>query len=200
MIIGYCRCSDPSQNPALQIDALTKAGAERIFSETISGTAAYRPELEAALTYARAGDVLVVHSLSRIGRNVRQLIETVDQMTAKGIALQSLTEAVDTTSPSGRLWLNFLSSMHQFEVEQLRMRTRHGLAAARARGRVGGRPRSLDDRKLTVAKALIAEGTLTIAEVANQVGCAPATLYRALPGGRSASAGWSACGAVSGAR
>lgn len=189
MIIGYCRCSDPSQNPALQIDALTKAGAERIYSETISGTAAHRPELEAALTYARAGDVLVVHSLSRIGRNVRQLIETVDQMTAKGIALQSLTEAVDTTTPSGRLWLNFLSSMHQFEVEQLRMRTRHGLAAARARGRVGGRPRSLDDRKLTVAKALIAEGTLTIAEVAGQVGCAPATLYRALPGGRSALCG-----------
>lgn len=186
MLIGYSRCSSSTQDHALQVDALTKAGVERIFSETISGTRTDRPELNAALAYARPGDVLVVHSLSRLGRNVRQLLEIVDELNERQIGLLSLNEAIDTVTPAGKLWLNFISSIQQFEVEQLRMRTRHGLAAARARGRVGGRPRSLDDQKLRVAKALIAEGTLTVAEVAGQVGCAPATLYRALPGGRSA--------------
>ncbi|PTT74806.1 recombinase, partial [Pseudomonas sp. HMWF010] len=90
------------------------------------------------------------------------------------------------SSPTGRLWVNMLAALNQAETDILKLRTRHGLAAARARGRVGGRPRSLDDQKLRVAKALIAEGTLTVAEVAGQVGCAPATLYRALPGGRTA--------------
>ena len=186
MLIGYSRCSSSSQDHALQIDALERAGVERIFSETISGTRTDRPELDAALTFARPGDVLVVHSLSRLGRNVRQLIEIVDDLTKRQIGLRSLSEAIDSESPAGRLWLNFMCSMQQFEVEQLKMRTRHGLAAARARGRVGGRPRALDDHKLRVAKALMAEGTLTVAEIAGQVGCAPATLYRALPGGRGA--------------
>ena len=189
MLIGYSRCSSSTQDHALQVDALERAGVERIFSETISGTRTERPELNAALAYTRPGDVLVVHSLSRLGRNVRQLLEIVDDLNERQIGLRSLNEAIDTVTPAGKLCLNFISSIQQFEVEQLRMRTRHGLAAARARGRVGGRPRSLDDQKLRVAKALIAEGTLTVAEVADQVGCAPATLYRALPGGRSALGG-----------
>lgn len=186
MLVGFSRVSTSTQDHALQVDALERAGAERIFCETASGTKIDRPELDNALAFMRPGDVLLVHSLSRLGRSVRQLVEIVETLNERQIGLRSLTEAIDTTTPSGRLWLNFISSIQQFEVEQLRLRTRHGLAAARARGRVGGRPRSLDDQKIKVAKALIADGALTVAEVAAQVGVAPSTLYRALPGGRGA--------------
>lgn len=186
MKIGFSRVSTSSQDHALQVDALEKAGCERIFLETVSGTRTDRPELAKALEFLRPGDTLVVFALSRLGRNIRQIIDIVDDLNVREIGLHSLTENIETSSPTGRLWVNMLAALNQAETDILKLRTRHGLAAARARGRVGGRPRSLDDQKLRVAKALIAEGTLTIAEVAGQVGCAPATLYRALPGGRSA--------------
>ncbi|PTS90080.1 MULTISPECIES: recombinase family protein [unclassified Caulobacter] len=186
MKIGFSRVSTSSQDHALQIDALEKAGCERIFLETVSGTRIDRPELAKALEFARPGDVLCVFALSRLGRNMRQIIDIVDDLNSREIGLHSLTENIETSSPTGRLWVNMLAALNQAETDILKLRTRHGLAAARARGRVGGRPRSLDDQKLRVAKALIAEGTLTVAEVAGQVGCAPATLYRALPGGRTA--------------
>lgn len=189
MKIGFSRISTSSQDHALQIDALEKAGCERIFLETISGTRTDRPELAKALEFLRPGDTLVVFALSRLGRNIRQIIDIMDDLNAREIGLHSLTENLETTSVMGRCFVSMLAALNQAETDTLKLRTRHGLAAARARGRVGGRPRSLDDSKLRVAKALIAEGTLTVAEVAGQVGCAPATLYRALPGGRSAVAG-----------
>ncbi len=126
--------------------------------------------------------------LGRVARSLRHLIDLSDDLNRRGVGLRSLTESIDTSSPSGRLLLAVLGALNQMEVEVLRERTRAGLAAAAARGRVGGRPRALDATKLRIAQTLIADGSLSVAEIARQVGCAPSTLYRALPGGRRGSA------------
>lgn len=186
MKVGYARKSRCSQDHALQIDALTKAGCDKIFMETGSGTKADRPVLAEALAFARSGDQFVVYSLSRAARSVRHLIEIGEALRERGIGLISLTEAIDTGSPAGRLVYTILAAMSQMEVELLRERTAHGLQAARARGRVGGRPKVLDETKITVARTLLAEGSLTVAQIAKQVGCGPATLYRHLGAGRRA--------------
>ncbi|MBV9812763.1 MAG: recombinase family protein [Acetobacteraceae bacterium] len=184
MQIGYARVSTDAQDHALQLDALHKVGCERVFIETASGTRADRPELARALELARSGDTLVVWRLDRLARSLRHLIALSDDLQGRGVALRSLTESIDTSSPSGRFLFNVLAALGQMEVEILRERTRAGLRAAAARGRFGGRPRALDTVKLTVARTLIADGGLTVEEVAKQVGCAPSTLYRSLPGGR----------------
>jgi len=186
MKIGYARCSTDGQDHTLQVDALTKAGCDKIFVETASGTKADRPVLAEALEFAREGDSIVVYSLSRAARSVRHLIEIGDTLRERNIGLISLTESIDTSSPSGRFMFTILAAMSQMEVELLRERTAHGLQAARARGRVGGRPKVLDETKIAVARALMADGNLTVAEIARQVGCGPATLYRHLGGGRRA--------------
>lgn len=186
MLIGYSRCSSVGQNHASQIDALEKAGCERIFIETESGTKTDRAELAKALDFARPGDGICVYRLDRLARNLRHLLDIVDQLTKREIGLKSLTEAIDTSTPSGRLAVHLFASMAQFEAEQVKLRCAAGRAAAIARGRMGGRPRSLDATKLMVARALIADGQLSMAEVASQVGVAPSTLYRTLPGGRGA--------------
>lgn len=186
MQIGFARCSTISQDHALQVDALTRAGCERIFVETASGTKADRPELKKALEFARDGqDVIVVYSLSRLARSIRHLLDLGEELQRRQIGLKSLTEAVDTTTAQGRFLFSILAAMNQMEVEILRERTRAGLAAARARGRVGGRPRALDATQLHVVKALMASGELTISQIAAQVGVTPSTLYRAIPGGKS---------------
>ncbi len=187
MLIGYARTSQSSQDHALQMDAHTEAGCDRIFVETASGTKTDRPELAKALDYARDGqDQIVVWRLCRLARSLRQLIETVDTLQARNIGLRSLTESIDTATPGGRCMFSILGALNQMEVEILRERTRAGLAAAAARGRRGGRPPALDESRVRAAKAMLASGTMTAAEVARQVGCAPSTLYRHLPGGRSA--------------
>ena len=186
MFIGYSRVSSASQDHASQLDALEKAGCQKIFVETESGTKADRTELKTMLEFAREGDTVVVYRLDRLARSLRNLLQIVDDLTRRGIGLQSLTEAIDTSTPSGRLAVHVFASLAQFEAEQVRLRCAAGRAAAIARGRVGGRPRSLDQQKLQVARALIADGTLSMSEVARQVGVAPSTLYRTLPGGRSA--------------
>jgi DNA invertase Pin-like site-specific DNA recombinase len=186
MLIGYSRCSSSGQNHASQIDALEKAGCERIFVETESGTKADRAELAKMLEFARPGDQVVVFRLDRLARNLRHLLDIVDQMTKREIGLKSLTEAIDTSTPSGRLAVHLFASMAQFEAEQVKLRCAAGRAAAVARGRMGGRPRAMDDTKVRVARTLMADSQLSMAEIARQVGVAPSTLYRTLPGGRSA--------------
>ena len=152
----------------------------------MSGTRADRPQLVAALAFAREGDVLVVTRLDRLARSLRQLLTTVDALQARGIGLRSLHENIDTTSASGRLILHIFAALGQFEVELLRERTRAALAASRARGRIGGRPPALDAIKVRAARAMLASGTMTATEVARQIGCSPSTLYRHVPGGRTA--------------
>lgn len=186
MMIGYVRVSTSSQDTALQVDALRQAGAERIFEETASGTRSDRPAFAAALDSARAGDTLIVWRLDRLARSLRQLLTTVDDLQARGIGLRSLTEAIDTGSPSGRLILHIFGCLNQFEVELVRQRTRAGLDASRARGRVGGRPRALTEQEVRAARAMLSDVNFTVADVARQLGVAPSTLYRSLPGGRSA--------------
>ncbi len=186
MKLGLARVSTDGQDHSLQLDALKAAGCERIFTETISGTKAERPELRKLLDHARSGDVIVVYSLSRLARSIRHLLELAEELRAREVGLQSLTEAIDTTSPAGRFVFTILGALGQMEVELLRERTHAGLRAARARGRVGGRPRALDSVKLTVVKTLMTEGSLTMAEIAEHVQVAPSTIYRALKGGRSA--------------
>lgn len=188
MLIGYARVSTQDQTPDLQSDALRAAGCQRIFTEQASGAQRDRPQLKAALDYARdgAGDILVVWRLDRLARSLGQLIETVEHLEARQIGFRSLTEAIDTQSAGGRLVFHLFGAMAEFERSLIRERTRAGLAAARARGRVGGRPAALSERDLVVARALLADPDITVTEVARRLGVAPSTLYRTLPGGRSA--------------
>jgi DNA invertase Pin-like site-specific DNA recombinase len=185
MLLGYARVSTDGQDHALQLDALTTAGCNKVFVETGSGTRADRPELAKALEQARKGDVLVVWRLDRLARSLRHLIDIADDLNRRGIALKSITEAIDTTTPSGRFMFNILGALSSMEREIIVERTRAGLLAAAARGRRGGRPPALDEAQIRAAKAMLASGAMSAAEVAQQVGCAPSTLYRHLPGGRS---------------
>jgi DNA invertase Pin-like site-specific DNA recombinase len=188
MLLGYARVSDSSQNHALQMDALRAAGCERIFVETASGARSDRAELTRLLEIARAGDQVVCWRLDRLARSLRHLIEIAEVLRQREVALRSLTEGIDTTTPAGRFLFHVLGSLAEMEREIIVERTQAGLRAAAARGRHGGRPPALDEAKLRAAKAMLAGGTMTAAEVARQVGCAPSTLYRHLPGGRSAAA------------
>ena len=189
MLVGYARVSTDLQTTDGQIDALMPLGASGCSRSRSAAHGADRPQLAAALEFAREGDVLVVARLDRLARSMRQLLSTVDTLQARGIGLRSLHENIDTTSATGRLILHIFAALGQFEVELLRERTRTALAASRARGRVGGRPPALDAIKVRAAKAMLASGTMTASEVARQIGCSASTLYRHVPGGRTASHG-----------
>ncbi len=186
MLVGYARVSTDEQNPALQLDALTAAGCVKLFTEQRSGAQRDRPELLAALDYVRSGDTLVIWKLDRLARSLAQLIETVTLLESRQIGLRSLTEQLDTATAGGRLIFHVFGALAEFERQVIRERTTAGLAAARARGKVGGRPRALSAKDLTVAKALLANPALTVEDVAARLSVSPATLYRYLPGGRSA--------------
>lgn len=186
MKIGYSRCSAAGQNHQSQIDALELAGCERIFQETASGSRSDREELAKLIEFARPGDEAVVVRLDRLGRNMRNVLDVIDQLTRKEVSLVSLGEAIDGTTPSGKLALHMLAALSQYELEQKRLACEAGRKAAVARGRLGGRPRSLDETKLKVARALMVDQQMSMAEIARQIGCAPSTLYRTIPGGRGA--------------
>ena len=184
MLIGYARVSTSDQDTALQVNALKDAGCSMIFEEQASGAQRDRPQLEAALRYIRAGDTLVVWKLDRLARSLKQLIETVEDLEGREIGFMSLTEKIDTTSAGGKLIFHIFGGLAEFERSLIRERTNAGLAAARAKGRVGGRPKSLDDQKLAVAQTLLANSEMSVAAVAKQIGTSPATLYRYLPAAR----------------
>jgi DNA invertase Pin-like site-specific DNA recombinase len=186
MLLGYARVSTDQQDHALQLDALGAAGCDKVFVETGSGTRTDRPELARVIEQVRQDDVLVVWRLDRLARSLRHLIDIADDLNRRGVALKSITENIDTTTPSGRFMFNILGALSSMEREIIVERTRAGLVAAAARGRRGGRPAALDESKIRAAKAMLASGNLSAIEVAEQLGCAPSTLYRHLPGGRSA--------------
>ena len=185
MLIGYARVSTQEQNLEAQLDALQAAGCERTFTEKASGAQRDRPELKAAIDYMRPGDTLVVWKLDRLARSLKQLIETVEGLGERDIGLRSLTEQLDTTSPGGRLVFHIFGALAEFERAIIRERTMAGLEAARSRGRVGGRPPSLNEKDLAAARALMSNPEITVAEIARRLGVHPSTLYRAIPGGRS---------------
>lgn len=149
MIIGYARVSTQEQNLDAQLDALKAAGAEKIFKEKITGKSSSRPQLEKLLEQLRGDDVVVVTKYDRLARSLKDLIQLVETIREKGAGFRSLGENVDTTSPQGRLFFHIFGSIAEFERELIVERTRDGLSAARARGRVGGRPPALsnDQRK-----------------------------------------------------
>jgi len=147
MRIGYIRVSRDKQTTALQEDAIQKVECKRVFIDTMSGVRDDRPEFQRMLDMARHGDVIVVWRLDRLGRSLRHLIETVNQMSERGIELQSLKENIDTTTPTGKLMFHIVGAMAEFERDIIRERTTAGLEAARARGRKGGRPKATETIK-----------------------------------------------------
>ena len=179
MKIGYARVSTTDQTLDLQLDALKAAQCEQTFTDTISGTKAERPGLANALSHLRAGDVLVVWRLDRLGRSLRHLIDTVTQLHERGIGFQSLTENIDTTTPTGKLVFHFFGALAEFERDLIRERTLAGLQAARARGRKGGRQR-LPTAKIDMLKKLYADKTNRIEDICHTLGISRATLYRYL--------------------
>ena len=154
MLLGYARCSTTDQDPALQLDALTVAGCERIWTETASGAAAERPKLADLLSHARGGDTLVVWRLDRLGRSLPHLIGLLADLEQRQVQFRSLTEALDTSTAGGRLVFNIFASIAEFERQLVQERTQAGLAAARARGRVGGRPTVMTPAKTRTARRL----------------------------------------------
>ena len=185
MLVGYARVSTQDQKPELQLDALKAAGCEKVFVEKASGAQRERPELKAALEYMRDGDTLVVWKLDRLARSMKQLIETVEGLEDVGVGFRSLTEAIDTTTAGGKLVFHVFGALAEFERSIIRERTRAGLDAARARGRKGGRPPKLKEADLKAARAMLADKSITVEEVAKHLRVSPATLYRHLPAARA---------------
>ncbi len=172
----------------MQRDALTEAKCEHIYTELLSGAVAERPELMAALKFARSGDTLVVWKLDRLARSVKQLIETVEKLRARNIGFRSLTEAIDTTTAQGRLVFHMFSALAEFERSLIRERTQAGLAAARRIGRTGGRPPKLTPDDIEAAKAMLTNPDIGVTQIAHRLGVSPATLYRHIPAARASTA------------
>ena len=178
MNIGYCRISTDTQNDALQLDALKEAGCERIFSDVASGAKTERTGLKEAIAYARSGDVLVCYKLDRVGRSLKDLIDTVNLLKEKGIGFRVLTQQLDTTTPTGMLIFHVFGAIAEFERSLIQERTSAGLKAARARGRVGGRPKTMDKNKLSIAKSLYRDGKTNVSMICKTLGVSRATFYR----------------------
>ena len=179
-LIGYSRVSTGDQNADLQVDALKKAGCIKVFTDHASGSKASRPELDRMLDQLRCGDVVVVWRLDRLGRSLKNLIELVEGLAGLGVAFRSLCESIDTTTANGRLFFCIMGALAEFERDLIRERTQAGLAAARARGRVGGRPSVMDAKKIDKARKLYDSRQHTVAEIAEMLDVSPATIYRHL--------------------
>lgn len=180
MIIGYARVSTQDQNPQLQLDALSGATCEQVFHETATGTLRERPELTACLRILRKGDSLVVWKLDRLARSLKDLVEIVHDLNQRGVGFRSLTESIDTTSSGGRLVFHIFGALAEFEHSLIRERTIAGLAAARARGRKGGRKPALSPADVRKAAAMLSDANITKAEIAKHFGVSRVTLNAAL--------------------
>ncbi len=187
MLIGYARVSTHEQTMDLQKDALRAAGCELIFEDTISGSKAERPGLTQALAYMRAGDTLVFWKLDRVSRSLHHLLELSDEFTKRGISFKSLQDQIDTTSGMGKFFFHLMGAVAELERDIIRERTQAGLAAARARGKKGGRRRVLDAKRVQMGQALYDSQQHTIDEICMTLGCSPATLYRYITTDKKAS-------------
>ena len=180
MRIGYARVSTKDQSFDLQVDALQKAECEEVFREVASGAKTERPVLDDLLSRLRAGDVLVIWKLDRLGRSLKHLVTLATELMERKIGLISLNDPIDTTTPQGRLVFNIFASLAEFERDLIRERTQAGLKAARARGRKGGRPRGLSKKaeaKALAAETLYREGKLSVQAICDQLDISKPTLY-----------------------
>ena len=176
---GYARVSTEQQNLDRQLDMLTQYGVDYIFNEKMTGTKRDRPELNKLLDRLMAGDMIVVESLSRLGLSTKDLIELVELFEKKQVHLVSLKEQIDTSTPAGKLLFTLMSAIAQFERDVIAERTREGLNAARARGRIGGRPRT-NEQKVRQAVKLYQTGQYSVREIEELTGVKKSTLYRRL--------------------
>lgn len=180
MKIGYARVSTKEQSFDLQVDALRKAGCKKVYKEIVSGARAERQVLNDLLQNIRSGDVLVIWKLDRLGRSLKHLIELVNALLEKDVGLQSINDPIDTTTAQGRLIFNIFASLAEFERDIIRERTQAGLSAARARGKMGGRPKGLSQEAEATsyaAASLYREGELSVQQIADKLGIAKSTLY-----------------------
>jgi len=180
MNIGYARVSTKEQNLDLQKDALKKAGCVEIFEEKVSGAGKERPQLDKLVEQLRKGDVLTIWKLDRLGRSIKDLIQLVNKIQDKGAELKSLNDHIDTTTPHGKLTFHMFAALAEFERDIIRERTLAGLATARARGRVGGRPPGLSQKNqhvAIIAQRLYEEGQKTVTEICRELSIARPTLY-----------------------
>jgi DNA invertase Pin-like site-specific DNA recombinase len=180
MLIGYARVSTQDQNLELQRDALTKTGCQKVFEDKVSGTRADRPGLAKAMEMLRESDTLVVWKLNRLGRSVKQLVDLVGELQKQGVQFKSLTDAIDTGTPSGRFFFHVMGSLAEMERDLIVERTRAGLDVARQLGRKGGRKPKMTDSKIASAKELLSSG-VPPKDVANNLGVSVPTLYRWVP-------------------
>lgn len=178
MMIGYARVSSGEQNLDLQIDALTAAGCERIFTDKISSGREDRPGLRALLEVLEAGDVVTIWKIDRLSRSVSHFLEMIASFRARSVELRSLNETLDTRTPTGAFTTVILSAVAALERDVLRQRTRAGIEAAKLRGRVGGRPRSVTDEQLEMARHLLRDPENSVAAVCRSLGIAKSSFYR----------------------
>jgi DNA invertase Pin-like site-specific DNA recombinase len=178
MLIGYARVSTLDQTLALQQDALTVAGCQELYTDTVSGSVTERPGLTQALSHLRAGDTLVVWRLDRLGRSLPHLIETVRQLQERGVGFRSLQEQIDTTTSGGKLVFHVFGALAEFERDLIRERTHAGLTAARKRGRLFGRPRVLTPKQVIQLRTLAKDERTTVTEICETLGISRATFYR----------------------
>ena len=175
---GYARVSTQDQNLHLQKDALKKAGCRQIFTDVAGGGKAECPGLAKALDYLRDGDTIVVWRLDRFGRSLKDLIEKVTLLKERGVGFRSLQESIDTTTAGGKLIFHVFGALAEFERELIRERTHAGLSAARARGRIGGRPRILDAKQIALLRSLHKDQSNSVRDICKTLGISRATLYR----------------------
>ena len=180
MNIGYARVSTDDQKLDLQMDALQSAGCNEIYQDVASGAKVQRSGLDKAIQYIRTGDTLVVWKLDRLGRSLKHLIDVVNDLNSRGVFFKSIRENIDTSNSGGKLTFHLFGALAEFERDIISERTRAGLAAARARGRVGGRPTVMNDQKIKLAKQLMANSSNNATDVAKTLGVSRATLYRHL--------------------
>lgn len=180
MKIGYARVSTHDQSLDLQMDALAKGGCDRVFSDVVSGAREQRPGLAQALEFLRPSDTLVVWKLDRLARSLKNLMEIVSVLSAREVGFQCLSENIDTTTSSGKLFFHVFGAIAEFERDLIRERTQAGIAAARARGRLGGRPPKLKPQDLHMANLLLSDPKITVGEVCKKLGVGRSTLYRHL--------------------
>jgi DNA invertase Pin-like site-specific DNA recombinase len=180
MLIGYARVSTHDQTLSLQLDALKAAGCEKVFTDTASGSTTDRPGLTDALVFARGGDTLVVWRLDRLGRSLRHLIDTLTGLSDRRVEFRSLREHLDTSTSGGKLVFHLMGALAEFERDLIRERTQAGLAAARARGRQGGRPARLTSKQIAQLRTLAADKDNSVTDICSTLKISRSTYYRAL--------------------